>query len=87
MPNASLPATLSKSDFETLADFRHQIRRFLRFSEEISQQHGITVLQYLLPAGEDLLHRLALRHRDQLINLDAVLAAPSAARFLHEDPA
>lgn len=146
MPKASLPATLSKSDFETLADFRYQIRRFLRFSEEISQQHGITVLQYLLllqikgypgrewatvaelaerlqshhhgvvtlitrcekaglverrkgegdrrfvqvgllPAGEDLLHRLALRHRDQLVNLDAVLAVPSAARFLHEDPA
>jgi DNA-binding MarR family transcriptional regulator len=48
MSETYLPDTLSKRDFETLADFRYQMRRFLRFSEEISQQHGITVLQYLL---------------------------------------
>jgi DNA-binding MarR family transcriptional regulator len=40
--------TLSKKDFETLSDFRHQLRRFLRFSEEVSRQHGITHLQYQL---------------------------------------
>jgi transposase len=28
---------LSKKDFETLADFRYQLRRFLRFSEEITR--------------------------------------------------
>ncbi|MGV8893069.1 MAG: MarR family winged helix-turn-helix transcriptional regulator [Burkholderiaceae bacterium] len=39
---------LLKLDYELLADFRYQIRRFLRFSEEISQTHGITPLQYLL---------------------------------------
>lgn len=39
---------LNKYDFEQLADFRYQLRIFLRFSEEITQQHGITVLQYLL---------------------------------------
>lgn len=44
----SLPEALRKGDFEALADFRYQIRRYLRFSETISQQHGITVLQYLL---------------------------------------
>lgn len=44
----SLPGTLSKRDYEVLADFRYQIRRYLRFSEEVSQAHGITVLQYLL---------------------------------------
>ena len=145
MPNAQLPDTLSKSDFEALADFRYQIRRFLRFSEEVSQQHGITVLQYLLllqlkgfpgrewatvaelaerlqshhhgvvtlvtrcekaglverrkgegdqrfvrvcllPAGEQLLHQLAVQHRDQLVNLGPVLAVPAAARFLRQDP-
>lgn len=31
-----------------LADFRYQLRRFLRFSEEVTQEHGITHLQYLL---------------------------------------
>jgi DNA-binding MarR family transcriptional regulator len=48
MRKASLPDQLNKSDFEALADFRYQIRRYLRFSEELAQQHGITVLQYLL---------------------------------------
>ena len=40
--------TFSKLDYELLADFRYQLRRFLRFSEELSQAHGITPLQYLL---------------------------------------
>jgi DNA-binding MarR family transcriptional regulator len=39
---------LSKKDFETLADFRYQLSRFLRFSEEITRSHGVTPLQYLL---------------------------------------
>lgn len=40
--------TLSKGEFETLSNFRHQLRRFLRFSEEVSRQFGITHLQYQL---------------------------------------
>ena len=145
MPKATLPDTLSKSDFEALADFRYQIRRFLRFSEEISQQHGITVLQYLLllqmkgypgrdwatiaelaerlqshhhgvvtlvtrceeaglverrkgegdkrvvqvvllPKGEQLVARLALLHREQLLNLGDELVVPSAAIFMENPP-
>ncbi|MCW3480884.1 MarR family transcriptional regulator [Neisseriaceae bacterium JH1-16] len=39
---------LAKADYEALAEFRYQLRRFLRFSEEVAQEHGITVLQYLL---------------------------------------
>ena len=39
---------LSKTDFETLAQFRYQLRRFLRFSEDVTQRHGVTPLQYLL---------------------------------------
>jgi len=41
-------ATLSKRDFETLSQFRYQLRRFLRFSEQVTRRHGITPLQYLL---------------------------------------
>jgi DNA-binding MarR family transcriptional regulator len=48
MTKTSPPHPLSKADYEIMADFRYQIRRYLRFSEEVSQQHGITVLQYLL---------------------------------------
>ncbi len=48
MTNSHSTETLSKLDYELLADFRYQLRRFLRFSEEITQSHGITPLQYLL---------------------------------------
>ncbi|MGH8800331.1 MAG: MarR family winged helix-turn-helix transcriptional regulator [Casimicrobiaceae bacterium] len=39
---------MSKSDFETLARFRYQLRRYLRFSEEVTRRKGITPLQYQL---------------------------------------
>lgn len=39
---------LNKHDFEVLADFRYQIRKFVRFSEQLARQHGIQPLQYLL---------------------------------------
>lgn len=40
--------SLSKKEFETLSHFRYQLRRFLRFSEEITHELGMTHLQYLL---------------------------------------
>ena len=44
-----MPETkMSKADFETLADFRYRLRRFLRFSEEVTHQSGVRPLQYLL---------------------------------------
>jgi DNA-binding MarR family transcriptional regulator len=43
---AALP--LKKIDFEVLADFRYQIRKFTRFSEQVARRHGIQPLQYLL---------------------------------------
>lgn len=39
---------LNKRDFETLADFRYQIRKFVRFSEQLALKHGIKPRQYLL---------------------------------------
>jgi len=39
---------LNKHDFEVLADFRYQIRKFVRFSEQVARKHGIKPLQYLL---------------------------------------
>lgn len=38
----------SKSDFEALAEFRYQLRKYLRFSEEMTHREGVTPLQYLL---------------------------------------
>ena len=42
------PAPLSKADFEQLARFRYELRRFLRFSEDVARGSGITMTQYLL---------------------------------------
>ena len=39
---------MSKDDLERLAQFRYQLRRYLRFSEEETRREGITPLQYLL---------------------------------------
>jgi DNA-binding MarR family transcriptional regulator len=39
---------LNKVDFESLSEFRYQMRRFERFSEQAAQGEGITPLQYLL---------------------------------------
>lgn len=40
--------TLKKNEFEALSNFRYQLRRFLRFSEDVTREHGVTHLQYLL---------------------------------------
>jgi DNA-binding MarR family transcriptional regulator len=48
---ATSPAGLgrmTKGDYEALAHFRYQLRRFLRFSEDVTHAQGITALQYLL---------------------------------------
>ena len=50
---------LNKSDFEQLSEFRYQMRRFERFSEQAAQNEGITPLQYLL-----LLHIKGYPERD-----------------------
>ncbi|MGZ5819168.1 MAG: MarR family winged helix-turn-helix transcriptional regulator [Burkholderiaceae bacterium] len=39
---------LAKSDFEALSEFRYQLRRFLRFSEQAAEEEGLTPLQYQL---------------------------------------
>src|SRR5690606_6896694 len=42
------PSTLKKSDFEALSEFRYQLRRFVKFSEEAAQSAGLTPLHYLV---------------------------------------
>ena len=51
--------SLSRTDFEQLSEFRYQMRRFERFSEQAAQGEGITPLQYLL-----LLHIKGYPERD-----------------------
>ncbi len=53
------PPPLTKTEYEALSEFRFQIRRFERFSEDAVQAVGITPLQYLL-----LLHVKGFPGRD-----------------------
>lgn len=43
--------TLTLSDYQSLAEFRYQIRRFLRFSEEAARKAGIEPRQHQLLLG------------------------------------
>lgn len=45
---AKAGGAMTKADFEKLAHFRYQLRRFLRFSEEATRARGVTTLQYQL---------------------------------------
>lgn len=51
--------TLGKEDLERLSHFRFQLRRFLRISEDVCREAGITPLQYQL-----LLHVRGFPGRD-----------------------
>src|SRR5688572_3063483 len=42
----SINKTLSKTDYETLAEFRYALRKFLGFSEEAASRHNVTPQQY-----------------------------------------
>jgi DNA-binding MarR family transcriptional regulator len=55
----TLARGLTKADFAQLSEFRYQMRRFERFSEQAAQSEGITPLQYLL-----LLHIKGYPERD-----------------------
>lgn len=50
---------LSKKEFQTLSDFRYQLRCFVRFSEDITHKFGVTNLQYQL-----LLHLKGYKDRE-----------------------
>jgi len=48
LPMKKSARDLEKADFEQLSEFRYQMRRFERFSEQAAQAESITPLQYLL---------------------------------------
>lgn len=50
---------LDKAKFEHLSQFRYQLRRFLRVSEDLARSAGLTALQYQL-----LLHTQGFPGRD-----------------------
>ena len=87
----------SQFDYETLAEFRYHIRRFLHFSEDAaraqglnSQQHQLLLALKGLPAGTKptvgaLAERLQLRHHSTVELLDRLADRGHIARV--SDPA
>src|ERR1700691_6058469 len=73
---------LTLSDYQALAEFRYQIRRFLHFSEQVVKNAGLERGQYQLmlaikgmPAGirpriRELANRMQIRHHStvELVN-------------------
>ena len=85
---------LTKGEFERLAHFRYQLRRFLRFSEEAVRRKGITPLQYQLllqikgfPGREwatvgELAERLQAKHHGVVSLVSRCVAAGLVKRNL-----
>jgi DNA-binding MarR family transcriptional regulator len=75
------------NDYRELAEFRHQLRHFLQFSEVRAREHGIEPQQHQallaikgFPAGAkrtitELANRLALRHHTTVELVDRMEAA------------
>ena len=39
---------MTPQQYQALADFRYELRRFLRYSERLTREYGLTPLQYQL---------------------------------------
>ena len=71
---------LTAPDYQALAEFRYQIRRFLRFSEQAARRAGLEPAQHQLllavkayagePTVGDLAERLQLRHHSTVGLID-----------------
>jgi DNA-binding MarR family transcriptional regulator len=71
---------LTAADYQALAEFRYQIRRFLRFSEQAARRAGLEPAQHQLllaikahpggPTVGELAERLQLRHHSTVGLID-----------------
>jgi DNA-binding MarR family transcriptional regulator len=83
--------------YQALAEFRYQLRRFLRVSEDAAREAGLQPQQHQLllavkgaPAGQDvtvayLAERLQIKHHSVVGLIDRLVRRGAAAR--HRDPA
>src|SRR5258708_35343582 len=89
-------ADLSIADYQVLAEIRHQIRRFLHFSEQaareaglVPQQHQLLLALKGLPAGKkatisELAERLQLRHHSVVELMYRLVERGPIARLRHD---
>lgn len=88
---------LSDSDYRSLAEFRHALRRFLAFSERAAREHGVTPTQHQLllairgfspdqqPSTSDLADILQLKLHSAGELLDRALSNGLVARRTDPD--
>ena len=91
------PAAMGPDEWEALAAFRRELRRFLRFSEDAARSHGVTPQQHQLllaikgTPGRDwatiaeLAENLQLRHHSVVGIVDRSEAHCLVERSRHQD--
>lgn len=94
---ASRFTAITKDDYESLSEFRYQLRRFLRFSEQAALSENLTPLQYQLmlhikgyPGREwasvgELAERLQMIHHGVVALITRCENAGLVTRFPSED--
>lgn len=96
-PKPSSPSDLPKSDYETLAAWRYELRRFVRFSEEAAAAEGLSPQQHqallaikgapdrqCLTIGE-LAEQLQIRHHSAVGLVDRLVTDQLVTRAHPED--
>ena len=98
-PGRGSARPLSKREYEQLADFRFALRSYLRFSEQMVREHGMSPQQYQLmlaikgyPGREwasvkELAERLQLRHHSVVELADRAARQGLVERRPHPDDA
>src|SRR3954452_22476130 len=86
-------AALSDADFKAIAEFRAELRRFLRFSEEAARSAGVTPQQHQLllavrgwrgeapPSVGDIATALQVRHNSAVGLIDRSVRDGLVERF------
>jgi DNA-binding MarR family transcriptional regulator len=94
---AKTPADISLSSYRALAEFRHQIRLFVHFSEEAARQAGVEPQQHQLllaikgiPIGAQptigrIAERLQIRHHSAVELVDRLTEHGAIARETNPD--
>ncbi len=87
---------VADADYRALAEFRHQIRRFLRFSEQAAREAGLEPQQHQallalkgLPPGRpptvrELAERLQIQHHSAVELVDRLVERGLLCRARHE---
>jgi DNA-binding MarR family transcriptional regulator len=85
--------SLSSTDYEAIAELRYQIRRYLRFSEEVSRAGGLEPRQYQLmlalkglPQGTrprigELAERLQIQHHSTVELVNRLMSGGYVRRY------